>query len=173
MSAVLTALQFDVSIEVISKGLKNFVNAPHRLEPCGQIDGVKFINDSKATNVDAVFYALEGIKSDIIWIAGGIDKGNDYLQLDDLVEKKVKGLVCLGKDNTKLKKHFGPILNQIEETESIGQAVEMALGMASKGDVVLLSPACASFDLFRNYEDRGDQFRASVKLLSNKKTTKV
>jgi len=173
MSAVLSALTVDVSIENVMKGLKSFVNAPHRLEPCGVIDGVKFINDSKATNVDSVYYALDGIKSNIVWIAGGIDKGNEYGQIAELVKKKVKALICLGVDNEKLKAFFGKDLKAIKETRLTAEAVQMGLELAEPGDVVMLSPACSSFDLFKNYEDRGDQFRAAVKELKKSKKAQV
>lgn len=173
MSAVLCALWLDVSIENILKGLKTFINAPHRLELAGKVNGVKFVNDSKATNVDAVFFALDGIKEDIVWIAGGVDKGNDYNQILGLVQSKVKALICLGTDNARLKVAFGDELENIKEVDSATKAVEVALEFASKGDVVLLSPACASFDLFKNYEDRGEQFKAAVKSLSSTKTLKA
>lgn len=172
MAAVLSAMTLDVPVESLLNGLKSFVNAPHRLEPCGVIDGVKFINDSKATNVDSVYYALDGIKSKIIWIAGGIDKGNEYEQIQALVSKKVKSLICLGVDNSKLKSFFGKNL-PIRETQDINEAVAMALELAEPGDVVLLSPACSSFDLFQNYEDRGDQFRSAVKALKKTKKAQV
>ncbi|MFY0599136.1 MAG: UDP-N-acetylmuramoyl-L-alanine--D-glutamate ligase [Cyclobacteriaceae bacterium] len=170
MSAVLCSLWLDVSIESILKGLKSFINAPHRLELVRKIDGIKFINDSKATNVDSVFFALDGIKENIIWIAGGVDKGNDYSQIKSLVEDKVKGLVCLGVDNEQLKTSFADAVDNIVETYSAEKAVQRAFELASKGDVILLSPACASFDLFKNYEDRGDQFKAAVKSFSGTKT---
>lgn len=173
MSAVLSVLNMNVPIEKILKGLKTFVNAPHRLETCGDIDGVHYINDSKATNVDAVYYALEGVKSNIVWIAGGIDKGNEYQQIAELVAKKVKGLVCLGKDNAKLKAFFADKIGVVEETQDVVEAIRLAGAMAGKGDVVLLSPACASFDLFNNYEDRGDQFRVAVQELADIKQEKV
>ena len=162
----------EVSIEQILKGLKTFVNAPHRLEFCGEIDGVRFINDSKATNVDAVYYALEGIRQPIVWIAGGIDKGNEYDQIAELVADKVKGLICLGVDNSKLTGRFGSTV-ETRETRSVEEAVNLGYEMAASGDVVLLSPACASFDLFKNYEDRGDQFRVAVKNLKETKRAKV
>ncbi len=162
MCAVLAALNLDVSIKDVMAGLKSFVNAPHRLEPCGELAGVKYINDSKATNVDAVYYALDGVKANIVWIAGGVDKGNEYKQVEILVKNKVKALVCLGADNEKLKHCFSGSLPEIKETRSMVEAVEIATAMANEGDVVLLSPACASFDLFKNYEDRGDQFRHAV-----------
>ncbi len=169
MAAVMSALNLKIPMETILKGLKTFINAPHRLEPCGELDGVKFINDSKATNVDSVFYALDGIKGNIIWIAGGTDKGNDYSQLDELVKTKVKHLICLGIDNSKLRKHFGGMIQDISATTDIKEAVKLAKNSAESGDVILLSPACASFDLFKNYEDRGDQFKASINELKASK----
>ena len=125
----------------------------------------KFINDSKATNVDSVYYALESMSAPTIWIAGGQDKGNEYTELDELVREKVKVLICLGKDNSKLKTHFGTRVPVLYETQDVADAVKHALAMGQPGDVVLLSPACASFDLFRNYEDRGNQFKNAVKQL--------
>ena len=163
--AVLVAQSVGVSNEAIIRGLKTFKNAPHRLEPAGIIDGVQFINDSKATNVDSVYYALSSMDAPVIWIAGGQDKGNDYAQLDELVRHKVKALICLGVDNRKLADHFGSTVLSIHETQVIGEAVAKGLALGRAGDVVLLSPACASFDLFRNYEDRGNQFKAAVKKL--------
>jgi UDP-N-acetylmuramoylalanine--D-glutamate ligase len=165
MSAVSAALLAGVSVEKIKEGLKTFKNAPHRLEPVGVIKGVEFINDSKATNVDSVVYALGSYTQPLVWIAGGVDKGNDYNLIKDEVKKKVKTLICLGKDNEKLKKAFGGVVPQIMETQSVNELVRMALDAAKKGDVVLLSPACASFDLFKNYEDRGNQFREAVSQL--------
>ncbi|MEP0368370.1 MAG: UDP-N-acetylmuramoyl-L-alanine--D-glutamate ligase [Cyclobacteriaceae bacterium] len=173
MSAVLCALWFDISIESILKGLKSFINAPHRLELAGKIDGVKYINDSKATNVDSVFYALEGINENIVWIAGGVDKGNDYSQIVDLVKEKVKALICLGTENEPLVSAFGDVVPTIVEVDSAEKAVAAAAELSEQGDVVLLSPACASFDLFNNYEDRGDQFKAAVKSISESKTLKA
>lgn len=166
MAAILSALCMNVPIEKILKGLKNFKNAPHRLEFVAQIAGVAYINDSKATNVDAAFYALEGVKGNIVWIVGGVDKGNDYTQLDVLVEEKVKALICLGKDNEVLKKHYGDKVHLIAEADSAETAVAKAHEWADAGDVVLLSPACASFDLFSNYEDRGEKFKQAVNRLS-------
>jgi UDP-N-acetylmuramoylalanine--D-glutamate ligase len=154
-----------LSEEEIKKGLETFVNLPHRLEPCGTIRGVQYINDSKATNVDSVYYALDAMTQPTIWIAGGTDKGNDYSAILDLVKDKVKALICLGVDNSKLKEYFGPHIETIVETTKVSEAVEMGLRFASDGDVVLLSPACASFDLFKNYIDRGDQYKASVEAL--------
>jgi len=166
MAAVLSAIHLKAPIDKILKGLKTFSNAPHRLEYVDEIDGVGYINDSKATNVDSVYYALEGIKQGIIWIAGGIDKGNDYSQLQDLVQDKVKGLICLGVDNHQLVDFFNDKVSQIEEVDDVKKALQVAHDWAETGDVVLLSPACSSFDLFDNYEDRGDKFKRGVKNLS-------
>lgn len=165
MAAVTAAYTAGAPLQSIRESLKTFVNAPHRLEPVGTINGVQFINDSKATNVDSVVYALGSFEQPLVWIAGGIDKGNDYNLIKEAVKKKVRALICLGKDNDKLKKAFGDTVPVIRETQSVKELVKMALDLAKKGDVVLLSPACASFDLFRNYEDRGDQFREAVREL--------
>ncbi|HYG19659.1 MAG TPA: UDP-N-acetylmuramoyl-L-alanine--D-glutamate ligase, partial [Ohtaekwangia sp.] len=126
------------------------------------IKGVEFVNDSKATNVDSVVYALGSYDKPLVWIAGGVDKGNDYNLIKEDVKKKARALICLGKDNEKLKKAFGDVVPVVKETQSVRELVRMALEVAEAGDVVLLSPACASFDLFKNYEDRGDQFRQAV-----------
>ncbi|WP_424963711.1 UDP-N-acetylmuramoyl-L-alanine--D-glutamate ligase [Ekhidna sp.] len=172
MAAVLSALSMEVPIEKVLKGLRTFKNAPHRLEFVEEIDGAAYINDSKATNVDSVYYALDGVKGDIIWIAGGIDKGNDYTQIQKLVKKKVKGLICMGKDNRALTDFFGSKLDRIAEVDSIKKAIHQAHEWAGEGDVVLLSPACASFDLFDNYEDRGDKFKRAVNKLAKTLKTK-
>lgn len=168
MAAVISAMCMEVPIEKILKGLKTFKNAPHRLEFVDEIEGIGFINDSKATNVDSVYYALDGVKKDIIWIAGGIDKGNDYDQIKSLVKEKVKALICLGKDNSRLMAYFGDRIEKIEEAHTPKEAIRQAYEWASEGDVVLLSPACSSFDLFDNYEDRGEQFKKSVKQFKNR-----
>ncbi|HEU5145928.1 MAG TPA: UDP-N-acetylmuramoyl-L-alanine--D-glutamate ligase [Chryseosolibacter sp.] len=165
MAAVSAALLAGVDVEAIRSGLKTFVNAPHRLESVGVINGVEFVNDSKATNVDSVVYALGSYDKPLVWIAGGIDKGNDYNLIKDEVRKKVRALICLGKDNEKLKNAFGDVVPVIKETQSVEELVRIALDLAKEGDVVLLSPACASFDLFKNYEDRGNQFREAIKNL--------
>lgn len=146
----------------VREGLKTFKNAPHRLESVASINGIEYVNDSKATNVDAVAYALGSFTSPLVWIAGGVDKGNDYQSIKVLVKEKVKALICLGKDNEKLKAAFADVVNVVRETQEVKELVRMAMEMAESGDVVLLSPACASFDLFRNYEDRGNQFREAV-----------
>ncbi|MBD2699056.1 UDP-N-acetylmuramoyl-L-alanine--D-glutamate ligase [Spirosoma sp. BT702] len=165
LSAILVAQTLDVTNEAIIAGLKSFQNAAHRLEPAGTIDEIQFINDSKATNVDSVFYALSSMETPTIWIAGGQDKGNDYSQLDDVVRQKVKALICLGIDNHKLVEHFGSKIPLIFETQQVEEAVAKGLEWGESGDVVLLSPACASFDLFKNYEDRGNQFKEAVRKL--------
>ncbi|MCS6974919.1 MAG: UDP-N-acetylmuramoyl-L-alanine--D-glutamate ligase [Cyclobacteriaceae bacterium] len=162
LAAVGAALLAGVKPEAVMAALKTFKNAPHRLEHIATIRGVEFVNDSKATNVDSVIYALGSYKQPLIWIAGGIDKGNDYNLIKDEVKKKVKALICLGKDNEKLKRFFTGVVPVVRETQSVKELVRMALDEASAGDVVLLSPACASFDLFKNYEDRGNQFRQAV-----------
>jgi UDP-N-acetylmuramoylalanine--D-glutamate ligase len=162
MAAVSAVHIAGVSLASIKSGLKTFINAPHRLESVTTIKGVEFVNDSKATNVDSVVYGLGSYDKPLVWIAGGIDKGNDYNIIKDDVKKKVKVLICLGKDNSKLKDAFGGVVGQIYETQSVTELVHKALEVAKAGDVVLLSPACASFDLFKNYEDRGDQFRKAV-----------
>jgi len=162
MAAVSAAVLAGASLDKIKEGLKTFKNAPHRLEAVATINGVEFINDSKATNVDSVVYALGSYDRPLVWIAGGVDKGNDYNIIKKQVQTKVKALICLGKENDKLKNAFGDVVATIKETQSVKDLVRMALQTAQKGDIVLLSPACASFDLFKNYEDRGDQFRAAV-----------
>jgi len=162
MAAVTAVYLAGVKISAIREGLKTFKNAPHRLELIATINGVDFVNDSKATNVDSVVYGLGSYNQPLIWIAGGIDKGNDYNMIKDQVKQKVKTLICLGKDNAKLNTFFKDIVPSIHETQSVHELVRIALREAQKGDVVLLSPACASFDLFKNYEDRGDQFRKAV-----------
>ena len=161
--AIKAAFQLGAKKEDIQKGLNTFINAPHRLESVCITNGVEYINDSKATNVDAIYYALDAMTKPIIWIAGGTDKGNDYEPVLKLVESKVKAIVCLGLDNSKILEVFSPIVKIIEETQSAKEAVERANIYAESGDVVLLSPACASFDLFKNYEDRGDQFKEAAR----------
>lgn len=151
-----------LSEDKIAQGLRTFKNEPHRLEEVAIINGVTFINDSKATNVDAVYYALDAIEGDIIWIAGGTDKGNDYSPLFELAKSKIKALICLGVDNKKLVQSFSRLIPIIIESTKVSNVVDNALDLASAGDTVILSPACASFDLFENYTDRGDQFKRKV-----------
>lgn len=163
MAAALATMAVGLTDEQINNGLLTFQNASHRLEFVAEINGILFINDSKATNVDSVFYALNSYNTPIIWIAGGLDKGNDYTQIESLVRQKVKALICLGKDNSKLLSFFTPIVPIVIETQDVKEAVQYALSLGQPDDVALLSPACASFDLFKNYEDRGDQFKATVR----------
>jgi len=163
--AVAVARIFNIDKTDIQKGLDSFKGLPHRMENVGEIQGIRFINDSKATNVDSVFYALEAQKSKVIWIAGGVDKGNDYSVLMPLVRQKVKKLICLGKKNDPLLKAFLGIIPSIAETESMENALKLSMEGAEHGDVVLLSPACASFDLFNNYMHRGDLFRSEFEKL--------
>ncbi len=165
MAASMAALLVKVRKETIRQSIQSFQGVPHRLEKVLKINHVEYINDSKATNVNATFYALDGIKKPIVWIAGGVDKGNDYAELMPLVREKVKAIICLGMDNTKLKESFGNVIDLMVETYSMEEAVKVAYKIAERGDAVLLSPACASFDLFKNYEDRGDQFKAAIKNL--------
>ena len=162
MCAILVCKSLGLDNEQITNGLKSFQSVEHRLEPCGEIKGVKYINDSKATNVDSVFYALGSYDEPIILIMGGVDKGNDYRQIEQLVEQKVKALICMGKDNSKLVEFFGKKVPMIFMVDSMQKAVQLSSDLGTEGDVVLLSPACASFDLFKNYEDRGRQFKAAV-----------
>jgi UDP-N-acetylmuramoylalanine--D-glutamate ligase len=149
----------------IRESLSNFQGVEHRLEHVLKVHGIEFINDSKATNVNSTWYALESVSNNLVWIVGGIDKGNDYSILNELVRKKVKAIICLGKDNKKIHKAFGEIVETIVDVESASEAVKTAYYIAKKGDSVLLSPACASFDLFDNYEDRGNQFKQAVREL--------
>ncbi len=162
MAAVNAALIVGASEEAIREGLKTFKNAPHRMEYIETINDVRFINDSKATNVDAVSYALDSFSDPLVWIAGGVDKGNQYDLIMEKVNAKVKALVCLGTDNTKLREAFHNQILNLLETDNMKDAVRSALDYAEAHDVVLLSPACASFDLFKNYQDRGEQFRQAV-----------
>jgi UDP-N-acetylmuramoylalanine--D-glutamate ligase len=160
--AIAAVTKYGLHQEQILAALPSFKNAPHRLEFVGSVDGIDFINDSKATNVEAVIYAMGSFDQPIIWIAGGQDKGNDYSALKELVADKVKALVCLGADNRKLYEHFANLVDNIAETNDVKAAAKMALDYANNTDVVLLSPACASFDLFNNYAERGDLFKAAV-----------
>ncbi len=165
MAASLASLLVNVRKETIRQSIQTFHGVPHRLEKVLKINYVEYINDSKATNVNATYYALDGIKKPLVWIVGGVDKGNDYSSLMPLVREKVKAIICLGMDNTKLKESFGNVIDVMLEAYSMDEAVKMAYKMAERGNSVLLSPACASFDLFQNYEDRGDQFKEAVRRL--------
>lgn len=162
LCAVKAAYLAGAGIEGIQQGLDTFINAPHRLESFAEIDGVEYINDSKATNVDSVYWALRAMEKPTVLILGGQDKGNDYAPIDALVKEKVIAIVCMGLDNEKIVQHFSPLVANIVQTNSVQEAVMKAKLMAKKGEVVLLSPACASFDLFNNYEHRGDSFKEEV-----------
>lgn len=164
--AVLAAKALGLENEKIAAALKTFVNEAHRLESVGLINEVEYINDSKATNVDSVFYALKAMTKPVIWIVGGVDKGNDYSPLFDLVDHKVKAIVCLGKDNSKILESFQKRKEIVLETGSMQEALKTASLYAESGDAILLSPACASFDLFQNYQHRGNVFKEIVNSVS-------
>lgn len=165
MAAATIAKLVGIRKEYIRDSISNFQGAPHRLEKVLKINHVQYINDSKGTNVNSTYYALDSVKTQTVWIVGGVDKGNDYRSLMPLVREKVKAIVCLGMDNTKIKETFGNVVDLIVETYAMEEAVKVAYKIAERGDTVLLSPACASFDLFENYEDRGNQFKNCVKNL--------
>ena len=165
MAAALAAKATGIKDEVIRNSLKSFSPIEHRLEPVLSVADVMYINDSKATNVDSAWYALESQTRPVVWIVGGKDKGNDYSILEGLVREKVKGIVCMGLDNSKIHAAFDSITSNIVDTASADEAVKAASRMAEAGDVVLLSPCCASFDLFENYEDRGRKFKEAVRRL--------
>ena len=165
MAAASVANILRIRKQTIRESLANFQGVPHRLEKVLKIQNVQYINDSKATNVNSVFYALDSMTAPTIWIAGGVDKGNDYYELMALVNEKVKSIICIGLDNSKLFEAFGNVVEVMVEVESMTDAVKTAQHLAEKGDVVLLAPACSSFDLFKNYEDRGDQFKQAVRNL--------
>lgn len=165
MAAGIAARLVDVRKSVIRESLSDFQNIEHRLEFVSRVHGVDYINDSKATNVNSTWYALESMTHPTVWIVGGVDKGNDYDMLKELVKQKVKAIVCLGTDNKKIIKAFSKFVDTIVETQSANDAVKAASRLASKGDTILLSPCCASFDLFNNYEERGWKFKQAVKSL--------
>ena len=165
MAAGIVANIFNIRKDIIREALTDFQALEHRLEWVADIKGVEFINDSKATTVNAVWYALESVNKPVIWIAGGVDKGNDYSVIQDLVRKKVKALICLGTENRKLHEAFSSSIDLIANTDNMNDAVRTAFHFSSPGDCVLLSPACASFDLFENFEDRGRKFKESVRSL--------
>jgi UDP-N-acetylmuramoylalanine--D-glutamate ligase len=162
MAAMLAALEAGVEPESIVRSVKDFGGVEHRLEVVCEKDGILYINDSKATNVDSVWYALESMNRPVVWIAGGTDKGNDYTPLLDLAREKVHTLVCMGLDNCKLERDFAGIVPTIISTDSLDSAMRAAVAAAKSGDTVLLSPACASFDLFKNYCQRGELFKEWV-----------
>lgn len=165
MAAGIAGKLSKIKNDFIKQSLMDFEAVEHRLEFVLKINGINFINDSKATNVNSVYYALESMKTPVIWIVGGTDKGNDYSELIPFVQRKVKAIVCLGVDNKKIIDTFQDIVSNIVETKCMKDAVNAAYSLGSKGDSVLLSPACASFDLFKNYEDRGNQFKEEVRKL--------
>lgn len=165
MAAGLTGSVLNIRKETIRESLMDFKGVEHRLEKFIKVHGIEFVNDSKATNVNSTWYALESMTAPVIWIAGGIDKGNDYNEIMNLVKQKVKALICLGTDNSKLHDSFDGVVPEIADAKSMKEAVQSAYRLGTNGDVVLLSPACASFDLFENYEDRGRQFKNYVKEL--------
>ena len=165
MAASVAARLVNIRNNSLRESLKGFKGAPHRLEEVKVVDGVTYVNDSKATNVNSVFYALDTIKTPIVWIVGGQDKGNDYNSLLPYVHEKVRAIVCLGVDNTPIIQSFHNTIGTLVETRSMDEAVKLAQGFAQEGDTVLLSPACASFDLFKNYEERGDLFKVAVQKL--------
>ncbi len=163
MASGITGSILKIRKELVRESLSDFQNIEHRLEPVVSVHGIEFINDSKATNVNSTWYALESMDKPTIWIAGGVDKGNDYTMLHALVKQKVKGIICLGTDNAKLHEAFGDVVEGIYDASSALEAVALSYRLAKKGYNVLLSPACASFDLFDNYEDRGNQFKKAVR----------
>ena len=165
MAAGIAARVLEVRNETIRESLSDFQNVEHRLERVATVNEVEFINDSKATNVNSAWFALESMEKPVIWIVGGTDKGNDYTSLIDLVKQKVKAIVCLGKDNEKIHQTFGHLVPTIVDTDTAALAVQHSYDLSEPGYVVLLSPACASFDLFENYEDRGRKFKAAVRAL--------
>ena len=165
MAAAMAASLLKVRKDTIRESLEDFEGAEHRLEPVLKISGVQYINDSKATNVNATYYALDGMTAPTVWIVGGVDKGNDYLDLMPLVREKVKAIICLGVDNKKIMQTFNNVVDLIVETRGAEEAVKVAYKITEKGDTVLLSPACASFDLFESYEDRGNKFKKAVREL--------
>jgi UDP-N-acetylmuramoylalanine--D-glutamate ligase len=165
MAATSVARILQIRKETIRESLSNFQGVEHRLEKVLKIQNVQYINDSKATNVNSVFFALDSMNTPTVWIVGGVDKGNDYHELMSLVREKVKAIICLGVDNKKIIDAFGNVVDIMVEVTSMSEAVRMAQRLSEKGDTVLLSPACASFDLFESYEDRGRQFKQAVKNL--------
>jgi UDP-N-acetylmuramoylalanine--D-glutamate ligase len=165
MAATAATSAIEVRKESISEALQTFESLEHRSELVSTIKGVQYVNDSKATNVNSVWFALESITQPVVLILGGVDKGNDYDIIMDLVKEKVKAIVCLGVDNKKIHDAFDGAVSRIYDTDNMKDCVRLCYQMAEKGDVVLLSPACASFDLFKSYEDRGKQFKECVKEL--------
>ncbi len=162
MAETIASRLYDVRKEGIKDSLSGFLNQVHRLEEVTTVRGISFINDSRATNVNATWYALESMQRPVIWIAGGQDNGNNYDELKDLVEEKVKAIICLGADNSNIRSYFQNKVDLLIETTDISEAVHAAYGLGQPGDIVLLSPACASFDLFDNYAERGERFKQAI-----------
>ena len=165
LAAGIAARLVEIRKSVVRESLEDFENVEHRLEFVAKVNGIEFINDSKATNINSTWYALETMENPVVWVMGGVDKGNDYSELSNLVKDKVKAIICLGIDNQKIIKAFGHLVETIVEVASATEAVAYAYRLAKKNETVLLSPACASFDLFENYEDRGNQFKQAVRKL--------
>ncbi len=165
MAGGIAASLFELRKDTIRESMENFENVEHRLEFVSKVNGVTFINDSKATNINSTWFALESMNTPTVWVAGGTDKGNDYNELAELVKGRVKAIVCLTKDSSKIRKAFGEMVDSIIDVSSAEQAVRVSYDLSREGDTVLLSPACASFDLFESYEDRGRQFKAAVRKL--------
>lgn len=165
LASGVTAKILEIRNESLRESLSDFTNVEHRLEFVAKVNGIEFINDSKATNVNSTWFALESMDRPTVWIVGGVDKGNDYSELIDLVGEKVKAIICLGTENQKIIETFSGVVETIVEAKSAMEAVAYGYRLAKKDETVLLSPACASFDLFENYEDRGNQFKAAVRSL--------
>jgi UDP-N-acetylmuramoylalanine--D-glutamate ligase len=165
LASGLAARILDIRKDIVRESFTDYVNLEHRLEFVAKVNGIEFINDSKATNINSTWFALESMDKPTVWIVGGVDKGNDYSELTSLVSEKVKGIICLGVDNQKIIDAFSSIVETIVEAKSAMEAVAYGYRLAKKDETVLLSPACASFDLFDNYEDRGNQFKAAVRSL--------
>ena len=165
LAAGIAARLVEIRTDIVRESLQDFVNVEHRMEFVAKVNGIEFINDSKATNINAAWFALESMEKPTVWIVGGVDKGNDYSELFELATQKVKAIVCLGLDNQKIIEAFKDKVEVIVEAKSANEAVSFAYQLAGKDDAVLLSPACASFDLFSSYEDRGQQFKQAVRML--------
>lgn len=165
LAAGIAARLVEIRTDVLRESLQDFINVEHRMEFVAKVNGIEFINDSKATNINAAWFALESMDKPTVWIVGGIDKGNDYSELKELVTQKVKAIICLGLDNQKIIAAFGDQVEVVVEAKSAHEAVAFAYQLATKDETVLLSPACASFDLFSSYEDRGQQFKQAVRML--------
>jgi UDP-N-acetylmuramoylalanine--D-glutamate ligase len=173
MAAILAVLKAGAEWKTVKEALTSFKAIEHRMEFVTKIKNISFYNDSKATNIDAVSYALESFDDPVIWIAGGVDKGNDYTIIDNLVERKVKTIITIGTDNNKIESFFDGKVNDIHSTDSMFKAVEIAYSRAVRGDVILLSPACASFDLFKNYIERGNKFKEAALALKSKEEDRM